>query len=195
MADLRYPSSDLSASSNNACSTHTIKWEASIHGEITTEPNAGRLPIKDVNVAYSLLDKNMVPVNCKGCSGTTSTTAGGMFEISFNVDNVALYGSSENEYAVDILYKKTSKSDNGTDIPHKFLCNEGEDDCSDTGHLVYLNHLNFKKPVEVYDDTNVPFSGKVFVADTDKRCMMPNVEVCLTQERKIGGVARTNETL
>eukprot|EP00957_Ditylum_brightwellii_P085473 6501574-Ditylum_brightwellii.AAC.1 len=134
-------------------------------------------------------------IECDGCSGSVVTNNGGTFEILFNVDNTTLHGNNYGEYPVKLYFRKRT----APDIDHKFLCNEGEDDCSDTGHLVYLNHLKFKKPLQVYDDTNVPFSGKVFVADTEhpgaEGCMISNVEVCLIQERKVGGVLRANETL
>ena len=83
-------------SSSDTCADHRIQWEASIHGKITTEPNAGSLPIKDVQVHYLLLkgDEEM-PIECDGCSGIQETTEGGSFDISFNIDHEALYNKDE----------------------------------------------------------------------------------------------------
>eukprot|EP00957_Ditylum_brightwellii_P045577 3455990-Ditylum_brightwellii.AAC.1 len=95
-------------------------------------------------------------IECDGCSGSVVTNNGGTFEILFNADNTTLHGNNDGEYPVKLYFRKRT----ALDVDHKFLCNEGKDDCSDTGHLVYLSHLNFKKPLQVYDDTNVLFSGK-----------------------------------
>lgn len=87
-------------SSEKSCEDHIIHWEASIKGEITTEPNAGTLPIKNVTVSWELLDENKEPINCVGCDteegcggcrGSTTTREGGSFDIEINLDNAALH--------------------------------------------------------------------------------------------------------
>ena len=63
---------------------------------------------------------------------------------------------------------------------------------------MYLTHLQFKESVHVYDDTSVPFSGNIFIANTRYAgalgCPLSNVQVCLINERNIG-TTKTNETL
>mmetsp|Transcript_21609 Transcript_21609/g.27877 ORF Transcript_21609/g.27877 Transcript_21609/m.27877 type:complete len:1916 (+) Transcript_21609:457-6204(+) len=188
-------------SSSDTCKDHRIRWEASVQGKVTTEPNAGSLPMKDVIVSYSLLEEDgTTPIECDGCVGSVESTEGGRFDIEFNVDNEALYEKNPHDIPVKLTFKKTTVSDEGS-IDHKFLCNEGEDNCSgDVGTIVYLRHLQFREPLHVYDDTSVPFSGKVSIADTSyagasEGCAIANAEVCLIHERNIGGVMKANDTL
>jgi len=171
-------------SSDDTCAPHKIRWEASINGKITTEPNAGSLPIENVVVTWELFRSGSeTPIGCDGCSGSDKTSEGGAFEIVFNVDDPFFKDKNNVDIPAKIKFSKMSG-----DISHKFLCNEGEDDCSDDiGIVVYLKHLHFKEQVHIYDDTSIPFSGKVFIADTSypgsEGCMLSNVEVCLKQEK------------
>eukprot|EP00559_Dactyliosolen_fragilissimus_P002088 CAMPEP_0184871508 /NCGR_PEP_ID=MMETSP0580-20130426/40756_1 /TAXON_ID=1118495 /ORGANISM="Dactyliosolen fragilissimus" /LENGTH=2372 /DNA_ID=CAMNT_0027374173 /DNA_START=995 /DNA_END=8116 /DNA_ORIENTATION=+ len=188
-------------SSSDTCADHRIQWEASIHGKVTTEPNAGSLPIEEVTVTYQLLSEDKeTPMDCDGCSGTQETTDGGTFDIVFNVNNETLYEKNTHEIPVKVTFSKSTTGDNNTIIDHQFLCNEGEDNCSgDVGTIVYLSHLQFREPLHIYDDTSVPFSGKVSIADTSysgalEGCALADVEVCLIHERNVG-VMKTNETL
>ena len=170
----------LLTSSESTCDAHVIRWEASIHGRITTEPNAGSLPIEEVLVSWELLSEDKSRrLECDGCSGSNYTTEGGGFNIPFNVDHPSLKGKNDDEIPVRIFFSKTS-----IDIEHVFLCNEGIDICDPVeGHIAYLSHLQFKDPLHVYDDTSVPLSGKVFIADTSYAgadgCAIANAEVCL----------------
>ncbi len=196
-------------SSNDTCADHRIRWEASIHGKVTTEPTAGTLPVEGVNVTYELLNDNLLsgdekytPMECDGCSGSLETTEGGSFNIAFNVDHEVLYEKNTHEIPVKVTFTKSTIGDNNAMIEHRFLCNEGEDDCSgDIGTIVYLSHLQFREPLHVYDDTSVPFSGKISIADTPydgapEGCAISGVEVCLIHERNVGGgVMKINETL
>lgn len=184
-------------SSDDTCAPHKIRWEASIHSKITTEPNAGSLPIEDVEVTWELLrsDSDTTPIGCNECSGSSSTTEGGIFDIIINIDDAFFKYKNEMDFPVKIRFSKMS----GT-IDHTFLCNDGEDDCSgDKGTVVYLKHLQFKEPLHVYDETSIPFSGKVFIADTihsgAEGCMLSNVGVCLIQERNIGSGTKRNDTM
>ena len=176
---------------------HKINWEASIHGKVTTNPYAGSLPIKDVEVSWQLYDANdqTMPIECTGCSGKVDTHEGGSFEIPFNIDHRLLYNNNEKEFPVKITFAKKSGN-----IVHTFLCNNGEDDCSgEIGTNVFVKHLQFKVPLDVYDDTSVPFSGKAFIEGTEYSgsdgCMLQNVQVCLLEERSNGGLSKTNSTL
>ena len=188
-------------SSKDTCVDHKISWEASIHGKITTEPNAGILPIKDVEITYSLLNENgETPIDCNGCSGSTVSREGGSFDIAFNVNHESLYNKNVHEVPVRLTFRKTTIGNDG-DIEHKFVCNQGEDDCGgDIGTIIYLSHLQFRELLHVYDDTSVPFSGKISIEGTaypgaPEGCAITGVEICLVHERNVGGVMKTNETL
>lgn len=151
--------------SDASCSPYKIHWEASISGVVTTEPNAGSLPIEDVSVYYQLLSKGYEDLSCNGCSGTVITSAGGGFEIDFNVLHPYLKGLTHlDELPVKLTFSKTTVGK--VTISHKFLCNFGEYDCTDSGMIIYLKHLEFKKRVQVYDATSVLFTGKVFIDGT-----------------------------
>ncbi len=188
-------------SSSDTCGDHNIQWEASIQGKITTQPNAGLLPIKDVTVIYELLHEDLSSISgCDGCSGNTTTKQGGAFNIVFKVDHTDFKGKNDIEFPVNITFSKTTMGDDNTEIKHRFLCNDGEDNCSgDIGTTVYLSHLQFREPLHAYDDTSVPFSGKVSIEDTPyegapEGCAIANAKVCLIHERQIG-ITKTNDTL
>jgi len=185
-------------SSDDACASHKIHWEASIHGNISTPPNAGSLPIKDVEVSWELMDiHHATPIGCEGCYGNSKTTDGGTFKITFNIDDPALsYNNDDNkrEFSVRIKFSKMSG-----DITHKFLCNNGEDDCSgEIGTAVFLKHLQFGEIVNIYDDTSVPFSGQVLVDNSGftnadgstnaEPCPLSKVNVCLMKNNKVGAM-------
>jgi len=69
-------------SSDDTCARHRVRWEASIHGKVTTEPDAGSLPINKVQISWELLDNdNATSVIA---SGQTTTGKAGIFDIVFN---------------------------------------------------------------------------------------------------------------
>ncbi|GFH57724.1 hypothetical protein CTEN210_14200 [Chaetoceros tenuissimus] len=160
---------DLSHSEQN-CAPHTIQWEASINGVITTEPNAGLLPIEDVIVEYQLLSATYEKLSCEGCSGSLVTKAGGGFFIPFNIVHpyiVHPYSKSSthlDEFPVKLNFSKTTVGKET--ITHKFLCNDSEFDCTETGLIVFLKHLEFNKRVHVYDATTIMLAGQVFLDNT-----------------------------
>lgn len=160
-------------SSLSACDSHTIAWESSIHGQITTAKNAGYLPIEDATIRWELLDKDdhTRVLDCDGCSGEAFTDDGGLFKVQIQ----ALDDSLDNDSAIPVRlhFEKTSQ---GT-IFHEFLCNDGEIPCPSEGFVIFLNHLTFDAPLHIIDDTSIPFSGKVTIADTNG-CTLSNVEVC-----------------
>lgn len=152
--------------SDASCAPYEIHWEASISGVVTTEPDAGSLPIENVTVGYQLLSTTFEDLSCNGCSGSIATSSGGGFDIEFNVLHPYLKGLTHlNEIPVRLFFTKTTSGKET--ISHRFLCNFGEKDCTDSGLIVYLKHLEFKKMVEVYDATSVMFAGKVFIQNTD----------------------------
>ena len=177
----------IGTSSAATCSSHTISWEASIDGQITTDPNAGSLPTEGVTVSWNLLslDSNRILH-----SDSTTTDEGGAFTIEFNVFHKDLKGYNLAEVPVQIFFSKTTHGRND-DIDHKFLCNGGLEICDPIqGHIVYLMHLHFGTPLHIYDDTSIPFSGQLTVHDTPHSgqvgCPIEDAEVCL-QHKNING--------
>ena len=167
---------------------HYIKWQASIAGKITTEPEAGSLPIETVLVTWELLDLDKVNIIS---SGSYPTKKDGGFAITFDETSGLL--ENDIDYPVRIKFFKVSEAD-PKDISHSFLCNQGTIDCTDTGTIVYLRHLQFEAPVHVYDDTSVPFTGRIIIGDTasdesGEGCAIFGAQVCLVDKH-----ARTGDT-
>ncbi|GFH57847.1 hypothetical protein CTEN210_14323 [Chaetoceros tenuissimus] len=161
--DTRVGSLDLPHSEPN-CQPHVIRWEASIDGIVTTEPHAGSLPVDNVEITYQLLSLQLEDLNCNGCSGTVITTVGGGFKIEFNVEHPYLKGMTyKDEIPIRINYTKTTQG--LKPIPHRFLCNNGEDDCDN--RPFYLKHLEFGKGLHIYDATQVLFTGNVYIDGTE----------------------------
>lgn len=176
-------SRDILSSLSN-CKTHKVLFEASIAGLVTTKQNSGSLPIGGVSVSWELLSVDLeTPLICSGCSGNEITTAGGSFHIQVKVDDDIYYNGNNDEFPIRIKYKKQTVLANRK-IDHEFLCNEGLDVCdSSVGDVVYLSHLQFNKPLHIYDDTSTPFKGKVIVDNTvhegSPGCGVFNATICL----------------
>lgn len=150
--------------------------------------DAGSLPIKGVTITYQIYSENFVRLDCDDCSGSVLTNEGGGFTIDFNLDHPFLHGVGESDDIPVVLtfHKTTGSGDNGVD--HLFLCNELLEVCNeDGGHTIFLNHLAFKTPLRVHDDTGVPFRGVVSIADTDLLCKVANAEVCLVEHIEMTG--------
>ena len=177
----------VTSSSAALCSSHSISWEASIDGMITTEPNAGSLPIKGVTVSWELLspDDNQVLD-----LGTTITDEGGAFNINLKITHLALKDKNLADIPVQIKFSKITSSRNG-DIQHIFLCNGGQDVCKEDGDVVYVKHLHFDIPLHIYDDTSLPFTGYLTVYNTQygasEGCTIADAQVCL-QHYTAGGI-------
>lgn len=165
------------ASSAAICESHQIAWESSISGLISTEPNAGTIPIPNVHVRWELLSEEGQKLQCKNCFGETKTDEGGIFEINLNIQNEPLlYGANDADIPIRIYFSKTTIS-NGTEIHHRFLCNEGQDICdNEKGHTTYIKHLHFDTPMHIYDDTSVPFTGKLTIHGT--QCPLFEAKAC-----------------
>ena len=62
-----------------------------------------------------------------------------------------------------------------------------------------LAHLQFGNVLHIYDNTSVPFSGKVFVKDTkfagNSSCPISDVKVCLMHNRLLHGTPQLPEAL
>jgi len=179
------------SSSIALCESHTISWEASIDGLITTEPNAGSLPIQKVDISWELLSENgLVSLKCDGCNGKVSTDEGGAFNIEFNINHPSLQDGNRADIPVKLFFSKTTTSKNG-DIKHVFLCNEGQDICDQNKpHIIYLKHLHFDTPLHIYDDTSEPFTGYLTVYNTQypgsDGCIIAGAEVCLQHNTAVG---------
>lgn len=163
----------LITSSLSACDAHTIEWEASMHGQVTTAKNAGYLPIENVTVRWELLDKDdhTRVLRCDGCSGEVTSDDGGFFQIHIQALDISL--DNESSTPVKLYFEKISQGA----IYHDFLCNDGETQCPVQGFVTFLNHLTFDAPIHIIDDTSIPFQGKITIADTNG-CALSNVEVC-----------------
>jgi len=173
------------SSSGAICERHTIHWEASIDGLVTTEPNAGSLPIKKVEIAWQLLSEDGSEVlDCLTCKGETKSDEGGAFRIDFNVGHRALNDKNLVDIPIRILFTKETQTRNGG-LHHKFLCNYGQDRCDSVhGYTVYLKHLHFDTPLHIYDDTSLPFRGYLTVYNTQypgsaDGCIIADAQVCL----------------
>ena len=177
------------SSSENTCVPHTIRWQASIAGLITTLPSAGSLPIENVTISWHLFSRDLERLECDGCSGTVYTSEGGAFDIDISVAHPSLKGLDHHELPVQIFYQKTSNG-GANSIEHVFLCNHGEDICdNEVGNFMYLRHLFFNEQLHIYDDTSLPFTGRVIVYDTpypgSAGCPIQNAEVCLFRNRTV----------
>lgn len=169
------------SSSLSICDVHTILFEASIAGLVTTDPYAGNLPIANVTVHWEILGSDaLMPLRCSGCSGSVDTMEGGSFRIHIKADAKELFEKNDHDIPIRLRFSKTTIS-GGQAIPHVFLCNEGRQICDfQEGYIEYVKHLLFDKPVHIFDDTSIPFSGKVIVDGTD--CPIHNATVCATNE-------------
>ena len=111
---------------------------------------------------------------------------GGVFTVAIKANHEALNGRNQADFPVKLIFSKTSPG-SPKPIFHKFLCNNGADNCDEkNGHTVFLRHLHFDKPLHIYDKTSVPFSGKVTIADTDNTCTLPGAKICLMHNSTIG---------
>jgi len=178
-------------SSDSTCASHIIHWEASVSGLITTEPNAGSLPIENALVSYQLLSDEFEDLICDGCSGNLNTTFGGSFKIDFLVDHPYLKNKNSEEIPVRLYFSKQTIG--MATIDHIFLCNDGQDACdTEKGFIFYLMHLNFNAPLHIYDDTSVPFSGKIAVKNTvyagGTGCPIMGADVCLMHQTTQNGL-------
>lgn len=177
------------ASSSATCNIHRINWESSMSGIVTTDPDAGSIAIRDVEVGWQLLSVEGKNLQCSGCSGSTKTNEGGAFEIYIVIeDEPSLYGKNDEDIPIKLFFSKVTKS-NENDVRHRFLCNDGQDVCNEeTGYVTYLKHLHFDTPFHAYDDTSVPFTGKLLVHGT--QCPIVDASVC-PQHHSVA--ARNNE--
>eukprot|EP00978_Attheya_sp_CCMP212_P027543 scaffold92309_cov43-Attheya_sp.AAC.1 len=175
-------------SSEETCGIHVVRWQASISGKITTAPQSGSLPIESVIVSWTLYSSNQVDVIAQGRQVTEES---GLFMAHF--DELSIYLENEKEYPVLFQFSKLTETFNST-IIHRFLCNEGTVNCTDTGTIAYLKHLEFEKPLHVYDTTSVPFKGKILIEGTDSEasgdgCLINGATVCLIDKSITGSDA------
>ena len=131
----------------------------------------GNLPIEDVTVTWYLLDdESNEKLDCSGCNGSVTTDKGGVFEIKIKASHPIL--DNTRDFPVKLFYSKTFP------IKHDFLCNSGGVPCNtEQGDIHYLQNLHFDREVHIFDNTAIPFSGKVTIADTEG-CVLPRVTVC-----------------
>lgn len=133
----------------------------------------GNLPIENARVTWQLLDDfSRTPLECDGCSGKEFTDKGGVFQLKIKASHPNL--DNTRDFPIQIFYSKESPGP----IAHEFLCEGGVAPCDTVnGDIHFLRHLLFEKEVIIWDDTSVPFSGKLTIADTEG-CVLPRVNVC-----------------
>lgn len=163
----------ISYTTEYTCTPHRIRWEASLAGAVRLSPEAGGLPVRDVFVSYSLYSAENEEVR----NGTTKTGSSGEFNIAFNDDLPSFTINSQ--FRLHLSFSKVTSG-----VTHTFLCREGTVDCTQRGTDVYLEHLRFRQPIQVIDDTSLPFSGLVVVGNTTaddslKGCPIVGAQVCL----------------
>ena len=126
-------------------------------------------------VTWFLLDEDQNELSCSGCRGSSTTDKGGVFQLKIKASHSSLDG--KRDFPAKIFYSKTSPA-SPDPISHEFLCKGGGSPC-DTKHgdIHFLRNLQFEKELHIYDDTSIPFSGKVTIADTNG-CALPRVTVC-----------------
>ena len=172
-----------SHSSDETCTIHKVRWQASLAGEVTTAPEYGGVPIEDVAVSWELMNADQTIVITKG---EKITSKAGMFTIAFDESHNSL--DTYSKFPVRIKYAKTTIVGNTT-IRHQFLCNDGNLDCTDDGMIVYLKHLDFDAPIASYDNSSIPVRGRVNIWEPDG-CPLIGAKVCLKMKH-----ARYEETL
>jgi hypothetical protein len=118
--------------------------------------------------------------------GSVTSSDAGTFDISLVIsDYVDEHITNDIPIPVRLTFEKLLTSGKN----HKFLCNEGQKDCSNDGTIVYLKHLQFQEPLVVYDATGVPFAGKVTVSDTG--CGIWDAEVCFEEKTTTAVITST----
>jgi hypothetical protein len=168
-------------SSDETCLNHIVRWQASIKGFVTTPPEAGGLPIEDVDVTWELLNKKQTRViPSSGQPRSARTGKAGTFDINF--DELHRDLDRDLDQPIRIRFSKTTNVDGAEPIKHTFLCQDGDVDCTEDGTIVYLKHLVFGQFLSVFDDTTVPVRGKVFIMKSDG-CPLVGAEVCLEMKK------------
>eukprot|EP00957_Ditylum_brightwellii_P053718 4069678-Ditylum_brightwellii.AAC.1 len=179
MMDTSGSSSNTKAtSSGEACARHQVLWEAALKGRVTTTKEAGTLPIGHVRVTWRMYKEKGTP---ELASGEVITDEGGRFQIVITSAHESL--TNTHEHLLHLSFYKETQTTNGT-VTHQFLCNDGQDNCSDSGADIYLKHLSFDEQVQIYDNTSIPFRGMVNVAGS--RCGVRGVEVCIVDSHGKG---------
>ena len=164
--------------SASSCTNHTIEWQASVNIHVTLTPDSGRLPVRQVEVAYFLTDHQGNAIE----DGTVTTDEDGKAFLSFSV-LPTVPTALDSVFSLQLRFSKAETFANGT-IEHTFLCENGVLDCSSAGLIVSLRHLEFGKSVAVEDDTSLPVRGLAVVAGTgEPGCPLPGVDICLSTKQ------------
>jgi len=157
-----------------ACRTVQIKWEASVTGRVALEETSGGFPVGGVQISWSLANGK--------ATGTTQTDASGLYHIHIISDEVTAI-----EQDLTIQLSKTSGNGQRA-VSHKFLC---DNIIPCTEKSITLSHMTFNRVLDFIDDTTVPFTGSVHIANTEhagleKGCPMYGIQVCLHDHHNPG---------
>ena len=148
--------------SNPICSQFQIQWEARLTGRVHLTDNAGKLPVANTNVAWSIGNGAL--------SGDTETDKDGKFTIYIRTSNLA----QEYEEMTVTVSKQSAY------INHQYEC----DGLPCTQRTVLLQALDFAHSIEFTDVSTIPFIGNVYVdgtqhAEMPSGCPLPKAQVCL----------------
>eukprot|EP00045_Choanoeca_perplexa_P006861 m.59743 g.59743 ORF g.59743 m.59743 type:complete len:2336 (-) comp13823_c0_seq5:1666-8673(-) len=149
-------------SSTSVCQSHQIQWESRLIGYVQLSDDAGKLPVPDTLVSWTIGNGAL--------SGNTTTDEDGKFTIYIRTDLL-------NKDYEDIV---VSVAKNSSRIQHRYEC-DGQP-CSE--RRVLLQALSFDREVMFTDVSTVPFTGHVSIKGTEhdafpNGCPLAQVQVCL----------------
>ena len=181
----KYMAPHLTVSLGAAHATE-VHWEASIKLRITTAPQNGGVGVENVFVTWALPKSQYAnrtnAVLDPAVLGHGHTDKDGYLNIPFLVSKQDAFFLSNNvKVPIELFYYKEQaiqiQDGNRTRsmLGDRFTCNGGATNCT-AGTVAYLQHLDFDKPITIYDMSEIPILGTVTIRGTD--CPLQNVLVC-----------------
>ena len=148
--------------SSPRCQAFEIQWEARLTGRVRLTDEAGRLPVADTMITWS--------IGNGAETGDTMTDEDGKFSIYIRTSRLS------KEYE-DIIVTASKKSSH---INHQYEC----DGLPCTQRRVLLQALDFTRSIEFTDTSTVPFVGNVYIDGTQHNamrhgCPLAGAQVCL----------------
>ena len=184
-------------SSDPACQTVIIAWEASISGLITSKADTGSIPIQSVVISWQLMDpyNETVVMNCTSiqsiCSGSYTTDTSGSFKAEFWADEPQYRLTRTDPIPVLVTFYRSF--DNQSDT---FLSNNEQTMIPPSGMIIFLKHLEFDRSLFIVDASTVAFTGSVFVRNTSfgskYGCPVVQAKVCAFESKTMTGGSTQN---
>ena len=148
--------------SSPRCKAFEIQWEALLTGRVHLTDQAGKLPVADTIITWSIGNGAL--------TGDTVTDEDGKFSIYIRTSAL----SKEYEDIIVTVAKSSAH------IDHKYEC-DGQP-C--TQRRVLLQALDFTRSIEFTDTSTMPFVGNVFIDGTQHDemqygCPLAGAQVCL----------------